>query len=66
MDNQKDLLYSIGNSVQCYVAVWMGEDFGGEWMHIYVWLSPFTVDLKISQIVNQLFPNTKVKVLSKC
>ena len=27
----KDLLYSIGNSAQCYVAVWIGGDFGGEW-----------------------------------
>ena len=66
MGNQKDLLYSTGNSAQCYVAVWMGEKFGGEWTHIYVWLSPFTVHLKISQIVNQLYPNTKVNVLSKC
>ena len=28
----KDLLYSTGNSVQCYVAAWMGGEFGGEWM----------------------------------
>ena len=27
----------------------MGEAFGGEWIHVYVWLSPFTVDLKPSQ-----------------
>ena len=26
----KDLLYSTGNSAQCYVAVWMGGEFGGE------------------------------------
>ena len=24
----KDLLYSIGNSAQCYVAAWMGESLG--------------------------------------
>jgi len=30
----KDLLYSTGNSAQCYVAAWMGREFGGEWMHI--------------------------------
>ena len=23
--------------------------FGGEWIHVYVWLSPFTVHLKLSQ-----------------
>ena len=27
----KDLLNSTGNSVQCYVAAWMGGKFGGEW-----------------------------------
>ena len=45
----KDLLYSTGNSARCYVAAWMGGDFGGEWIHVYVWLSPFTVHLKLSQ-----------------
>ena len=24
------------------------EEFGGEWIHVYVWLSPFTVHLKPS------------------
>ena len=45
----KDLLYSTGNSAQCYVAAWMGEEFGREWVHVYVWLSPFAVHLKLSQ-----------------
>ena len=26
----KDLLYSTGNSAQCYVAAWMGGELGGE------------------------------------
>ena len=26
----KVLLYSTGNSAQCYVAAWMREEFGGE------------------------------------
>ena len=34
----KDLLYSTWNSAQCYVAAWMGGEFGGEWAHVYVWL----------------------------
>ena len=25
----KDLLYRTGNSVHCYVAAWMGGEFGG-------------------------------------
>ena len=45
----KDLLYSTWNSAQCYVAVWMGGEFGGEWIHVYVWLGPFAVHLKLLQ-----------------
>ena len=32
----KDLLYSTGNSAQCHVAAWMGGEFGGEWIHVYM------------------------------
>ena len=45
----KALLYSTWNSAQRYVPAWMGEGFGGEWIHVCVWLSPFTVPLKLSQ-----------------
>ena len=45
----KDLLYSTGNSPQCYMAGWMGGEFRGEWIHVYVWLNPFAVHLKLSQ-----------------
>ena len=32
----KDLLYSTGNSDQCYASAWMGGEFGGEWiMYMY-------------------------------
>ena len=31
----KVLLYSTWNSAQCYVAGWMGVEFGGEWIHVY-------------------------------
>ena len=55
----KALLYSTGNSVQCYVVAWMGEEFRGEWIHIYVWLNPFAVHLNYDNIVNQLYANTK-------
>ena len=34
----KDLLYSTWNSAQCFVAGWMGGEFGGERMHEDVWL----------------------------
>ena len=34
-------LYGTWNSARCYVAAWMGEAFGGKWISVYVWLSPF-------------------------
>ena len=43
----KVLLYGTGDTSQCYVAVWMGGEFMGEW--IYGWLSPLTVHLKQTQ-----------------
>ena len=42
------LLYSTWNSGKCYVAGWIGGEFGGEWIHVYEWLSPFAVHLKLS------------------
>ena len=39
----KDLLYSTWNSAQCSVTAWMEVEFGAEWIHAYVWLSPFTI-----------------------
>ena len=45
----KVLLYSTENSAQCYMGAWIGGEFGGEWVHVYVWLSPFAVHLKLSQ-----------------
>ena len=45
----KNLLYSIWDSAQCYVPACMGGGLGREWIHVYVWLSPFAVHLKLSQ-----------------
>ena len=44
-----DLLYSTWNSAQSYVAAWVGGGFRKEWICIYIWLSLFTVHLKLSQ-----------------
>ena len=30
--NNKDLLYSMWNSLQCYLAAWMRGKFWGEWI----------------------------------
>ena len=32
----KRLSYSTWNSAQCYVPVWMGMRFEGEWIHVYI------------------------------
>ena len=45
----KGLLYSAGNSAQCCEATWMRGKFGGEWIHVYVWLCPSAIRLKLSQ-----------------
>ena len=61
----KDLLYSTWNSAQCYVAAWTGGEFEREWIHVYVWLSPFAVHLKISQHCELAIPQYKIKSLRK-
>ena len=62
MDNQQNLLYSAWRSAQYYVPDWMGGESGGEWIHVYVWLSPFAVHLKLppkKKKKNQLYLITK-------
>ena len=50
------VLYTTGNSAQCYAAAWMGREFAGKWIHAYVWLSPFAVYLKLSQHCQSAIP----------
>ena len=57
----KDLLYTTRNSAQCYMAAWMGGEFGGEWIHVYMWLSPFAVHLKLSQHCSLALLQYKIK-----
>ena len=45
----KVLLGSKGNFAQCYMAGWMGGEFGGEWIHVHVWLGPFAIHLRLPQ-----------------
>ena len=45
----KELRYSKGNSAQCYMAACVGGEFGEEWIHVYIWLNPFAIYLKLSQ-----------------
>ena len=47
MNNQQGPVHSTWKSAQCYVAAWM--EIGEEWIHVYIWLSPFAVHLKLLQ-----------------
>ena len=49
VDDRQGLPHSAGSSLQCRVAAWLGGKFGREWIHVYVRLSPFAVQLKLWQ-----------------
>jgi len=36
-----------GTSLRIHLPT--GEEFGGEWIRVYVWLGPFTVHLNLSR-----------------
>ena len=42
-------MYSTGNSAPSYMATWIGGEFGGERIYVYVRLCPLAVHLKPSQ-----------------
>ena len=50
----KDLLYRTWNFAQCYLAAWMGGEFGGEWILVHVSLRKILV-----------IPQYKLKVFKK-
>ena len=58
----KDLLYSTGNSAQCYAPAWMGLGENG-YMYMHGWV-PSIFTWNYHNIVNLLHPNTKQKVQS--
>ena len=40
----------------------MGGEFGEEWIHVHVWLSPFAASPKTTPVLlNQLYSNKKQK-----
>ena len=43
----------------------MGGEFGGEWTHVYVWLNPFAVLMKLSQHCQLALLQHKIKSLKK-
>ena len=61
----KDLLYSTGNSAQCYVVAWMVGEFRRERTHVHVWLRPFAVHLKLLQHCYSAIFQYKIKSLKE-
>ena len=43
---------------QCSASAWVGGEFGGELIHVYIWVSLFAVHLCYGNIVNWLYPST--------
>ena len=66
MDTHSVLRCSTGSSAQGYVPAWMGGECGGEWVRAYACLSPFAVQLKLTQpyLLNDYTPiqNEKFKI----
>ena len=58
----KDLLFSTWNSGQCSVPAWKGREYGGEWIQVQVWLSPFAVTITTLLTGYTPIQNTKFKV----
>ena len=58
----KDLPYGTWNSAQHDMVAWLGGEFGVS-ENVYVWLSPFTVHLKLSQHCSLVIPQYKIKTL---
>ena len=49
MVNQQGPFFIAHGTAQFYVLAWMSGEFGGEWIHVYGWMSPFTVHQKLPQ-----------------
>ena len=55
----EDLLYSTGNSAQCYVGAWMGGSLGENGCtYVYGWV-PLLSTCNNRNVVNQLYSNIK-------
>ena len=48
MDNQQGPSVQHMELCSMLLVAWMTGEFGGEWIRVYVWLSPFAVHLKLS------------------
>ena len=62
--DKKGLLDSRWSSAQCYVAAWMGGEFGEEWIHVYVWPSPCCPPETITTLLTE-YTQYKIKSFKK-
>ena len=51
MDNQQGPIVEHMELYSNLLPAWMGRELGGEWIHVYVWLSSFAVHLKLSTLL---------------
>ena len=49
MDDQQGSTCMAYGALLNVMAGWMQGEFGGEWIHVYTWLNPFAIHLKLSQ-----------------
>ena len=54
------------NSVQCYVADRLGGESGGEWIHVYIRLSPSLFTRHYHNTVNQLCVLSRFSHIQLC
>ena len=46
--HQSGLLTARLDTSKCFVAAWMGGKLGKEWIHVFLWPGPITIQLKLS------------------
>ena len=63
VDNQQDPTVQHMELCSMLCGSLDGRKFGGEWIHVYVWLSPFAVHLKLSQHCQLATLQYKIKSL---
>ena len=42
---------------------WIEEGFEGEWIDVYIWLTPFAVHMKLPEHCQSAIPQYKIKSL---
>ena len=69
MDNQQGPSVYTGTSARCYVAAWIGGEFGGEWIHVHVMTESLCCAPEtITTVITGYTPvqNKKFKKIKKC